>query len=332
MLGGGNILSADDFINQVQKNTKIQLYEVSQEEISAVEENIEDITLKTVPGTMKLHQVFVCGEQKISYRDVSCTCYETPCPGHELREFSVVPWGVNVPPQYQQNESSIPTQVQDTSKLQANPLGVPPQRQQNKFNVPTKVQDTPKLQANPPSPSSKSISKQETSERFKKKTAEREENFKRLLRDWHNSKSFGELLEKCNKCNLDEIEGQQRYIEDEGILQVDTYSMKLYPSDKPPLSGVNLDCRTTYPVRVRADGNCLPGVGSVFAFGNDERPCEIRARIVKELCCQKEHYVDEKKLKTCLPGCKGKILNSFAMYSDEYKPGTRLDNTQIEHF
>ena len=80
VLGGGNILSADDFINQVQKNTKIQLYEVSQGEISAVEEDIEDITKKTVPGTMKLHQVFVCGEQKISYRDVSCTCYETPCP------------------------------------------------------------------------------------------------------------------------------------------------------------------------------------------------------------------------------------------------------------
>jgi len=38
-----------------------------------------------------------------------------------------------------------------------------------------------------------------------------------------------------------------------------------------------------FPVTVRADGDCLAAAGSVFAYGSDESPAELRVRIVKEL-------------------------------------------------
>jgi len=58
VLEGADILSADDFIKNVQKHTKVSLYQIYQSDISVVEETIENSTLKTVPGTMRLHQIF----------------------------------------------------------------------------------------------------------------------------------------------------------------------------------------------------------------------------------------------------------------------------------
>ena len=53
------------------------------------------------------------------------------------------------------------------------------------------------------------------------------------------------------------------------------------------------DDRSRFPVRVRADGDCLPASGSVFAFGNDAHANEIRtqiARIAIKLALHKDYY------------------------------------------
>ena len=35
-----------------------------------------------------------------------------------------------------------------------------------------------------------------------------------------------------------------------------------------------------YPTIVRADGDCLPGYGSVFVYGDDSHATELRLRII----------------------------------------------------
>ena len=58
-------------------------------------------------------------------------------------------------------------------------------------------------------------------------------------------------------------------------LPVDTESLKIFPGDVP--------VPHCFPVKVRTNVNCLPGCGSVFAFGKDDHPAQIRVRIVHEL-------------------------------------------------
>ena len=67
-------------------------------------------------------------------------------------------------------------------------------------------------------------------------------------------------------------------------LLVDYQGLTLYPADA---SG-----NKTYPVTVRADGNCLPGCGSIFSFGNDQQPAELRACIVHEFALNYYHNLN----------------------------------------
>ena len=55
ILHGSDIRSGSDFVRQIRnQETSIELYEVSDKEIAL---KISKITVKTVPGTMKIHQV-----------------------------------------------------------------------------------------------------------------------------------------------------------------------------------------------------------------------------------------------------------------------------------
>lgn len=51
-----------------------------------------------------------------------------------------------------------------------------------------------------------------------------------------------------------------------------------------------------YPASAIANGDCLPGTGSVYAFGDDTRADEIRARIVVELVLNEDYYLEESNL------------------------------------
>ncbi|KAL3836889.1 hypothetical protein ACJMK2_022296 [Sinanodonta woodiana] len=109
-------------------------------------------------------------------------------------------------------------------------------------------------------------------------------------------------------------------------LNVDQQTMDIYPDDVQ-------QSYVTFPVSVKADGNCLPYSGSVLAFGNDRYGTEIRAKIIIEQTLYEEYYLQENYLKNGLDDPpKFDIKKAFAMYSDEYKHGTgRLnDKTTLQ--
>lgn len=128
----------------------------------------------------------------------------------------------------------------------------------------------------------------------------------------------------CHSLSLNSIVGAPRYILEEG-LSVDYTAIDVYPEDVP-------GDKTCFPVTVRADGNCLPASGSVFAFGNDDHSYEIRARIVVEMTLHKNYYLEDHNLingLTC-PQKPGYTAKALAMYSDEFVAGVQLTPSIIE--
>jgi len=70
-------MNAMTFVKTLQeRETSINLYIVQQDEINKIDRKIKLQELKSVPGTMKLHQVITSEYDKIRYRDVSCNCLE----------------------------------------------------------------------------------------------------------------------------------------------------------------------------------------------------------------------------------------------------------------
>ena len=102
-----------------------------------------------------------------------------------------------------------------------------------------------------------------------------------------------------------------------------TPTLDTYPPDTPLK-----DC---FPTEVIADGDCLPSCGSVFAIGTIPRVYEIRTHIVKELATHDEYYLNEDNLRKEYNDEKsvGHLLRAYAMYSEEYIPGVRLDQETI---
>ena len=69
---------------------------------------------------------------------------------------------------------------------------------------------------------------------------------------------------------------------------VDSNSLDLVPHGIP--MGEERDL---YPVQIYGDGNCLPRVASVFAYGDENRHNEMRLRMCHELITSKQRYLDE---------------------------------------
>ena len=149
-----------------------------------------------------------------------------------------------------------------------------------------------------------------------------EQEFADLLAALHTCDTFEELQQKCRTFIVEgDIMGTNRSIDNDKLL-VDCQALKIFPLDVPgPRS---------YPATVRADGDCLPGCGSVYAFGSDQHPAEIRVHIVHELALHEEYYLTEDNLrKGHSRDKKHKVKNSFRMYSEEYLPGIQLNEKTI---
>ena len=93
VMEGCDILSSRDFIRVVSPRTCIKLYVVEESDNMAIEDPLLTKTLKTLQGTMKVHQILAVSPENVLHRDVSCTCLHEACPEHCLREFSLAPWG-----------------------------------------------------------------------------------------------------------------------------------------------------------------------------------------------------------------------------------------------
>ncbi|XP_052789160.1 uncharacterized protein LOC128223800 [Mya arenaria] len=108
---------------------------------------------------------------------------------------------------------------------------------------------------------------------------------------------------------------------------IDQYAKDLMPDEvwEPEILRV--------PVRVGADGNCLPRCGSIFSFGSEDHHQEIRARIVIEMVENSDIYLDYKFLSQGRDENSEiraeQLPNHFAMYSDKFMPGSQLSPSKI---
>ena len=98
---------------------------------------------------------------------------------------------------------------------------------------------------------------------------------------------------------------------------VDGQAFSLLPDDTPLAKSV-------FPIPVMADGNCLPCVGSILAFGTQDRHLDMRLRIAVEMIKHRELYLDEEHL------TKGNDSNltktMIAHFSDTYMGQSLTDD------
>lgn len=84
---GQDVSSAKVFVESM-KDSDTDCRLVTEDQIIEEQIKLQKVSLKTIKGTMKLHQVITVSPGAVLYRDISCHCEEkTECPGHELKEF-----------------------------------------------------------------------------------------------------------------------------------------------------------------------------------------------------------------------------------------------------
>ena len=111
--------------------------------------------------------------------------------------------------------------------------------------------------------------------------------------------SFALLHHECEaqKPYVPLIQGRKRALISDKIM-IDTFATGLIPKD------LNSSQRL-FAGKVRADGDCLPGSGSVFAFGTDQQSDLLRLKIIHELVLNSDFYTSEKNM---LKGFVKKLL------------------------
>ncbi|CAC5410487.1 unnamed protein product [Mytilus coruscus] len=89
VLQGKDILDTASFIKSFNgKDSNIALVEVSRKEVEKNSKILSNLNLKTVSGTLKMHQLFITAFGEIEYRDISCFCRkDSEHSGHELKCF-----------------------------------------------------------------------------------------------------------------------------------------------------------------------------------------------------------------------------------------------------
>ncbi|GFR62951.1 vertnin [Elysia marginata] len=153
----------------------------------------------------------------------------------------------------------------------------------------------------------------------------------------HDDFSDGVVFTKLSDCNsFAEIQH-----EFDGLFLKDLYGSKRsvvgtrLPIDNLARLYVPKDLKTSklhFPVTVRADGNCLPACGSVYAFGEDINPELVRLHIIQELVTYQEYYLDKKNLVKgyCHPSKPNEMKKSYAMYSVYFIPNQTLSDEVIK--
>lgn len=143
------------------------------------------------------------------------------------------------------------------------------------------------------------------------------------MRQLRNCNTFAEVQTlRSELSTASSLDGKDRYVLDDRLL-VDEPSIDLYPDDVP-------NDTNYFPVSVRANGDCLPACESVFLYGTDVYPEEVRLKIIQELVLHKDSYLNAIYLSRGLENPCRNILKSYAMYSDEYEHGTVLTDRVIE--
>ncbi|VDI81079.1 Hypothetical predicted protein [Mytilus galloprovincialis] len=285
VLHGKDIMSAKSFVKNFQ-DSAVFVYEVGQQEIDNKAIILSKETLKPVPGTLKLHQIWYSGYGNILYRDVSCTCVKGSFhAGHDMKVHSLINRKAK---KQQKNEKKVNNQKQNTKE--------------------------------------RAMIKKDTGHYNHQKY--RKYYFARTLTELGQCQTYEEILEKCE--NIYRIIDEKGYridynyspnITNTGIA-IDERTHSILPSDIP-------HDVTLHPVKVSADGNCLPYSGSILVSGKEGMSEEIRVRIILESCIFKDAYLNQGFLERGFREKNNSLAKTFAFYSDEYANEV-LSNGEIE--
>lgn len=155
-------------------------------------------TLRTLAGTMKLHQLLAVSPLQLQYRDVSCRCSTELCQGHSWTHFCLAPWGSPLPteqnqvPKSQSGCSKRKLETPKCRKMESEPENPTRQAKQQKVDAGQSSKNkTPAQEA----PASESL-------------------YKQHLEDLKQAQNFLELQHQCQTFVIKEnIHGTHRYFQ-----------------------------------------------------------------------------------------------------------------------
>ncbi|CAG2186302.1 unnamed protein product [Mytilus edulis] len=286
---GADILTADAFIKSIETGTKIKLYEVKEPDVLEVDKRIP-IPLKTIPGTMKIHQIFTESERKLRYRGISCI--DVHCSDHLCDSFEFSAGGGT-----------------DEAKLinKSEPL-VSTSTPYTDLNLEIK----------------NSYKKDVILQRKMEKDKTCQNKNSSLLQTLQQCGSFEHLQITCLESITETLHGKDRFIEKDNFA-IDNRSMKLFPDDvctDKTLFPVQ--------VRADGNCLPACGSVFVFgndSYADEIRAHIIKELSLNKKFYLDKNYLsnafgtdDQNK----------NILKSFAMYSDEYTHGVVLTERSIE--
>ena len=291
---GQSVTSAQTFINTI-KDSKIIVQEISEEEILAKQIKLENVNLKPIAGTFKIHQFTSDSPDMIAWRELSCLCRKgNECEGHRFANGNLIA---------SKNETNECT----TTKSK------PIDKTDNDIIMPDNkgIKNEKEIRTN-------------TLELLE---SERNKKFEEYLKILRGCRTYKGLKDKCKTISVEDFPCIPQSV---GVLkcslEVDVDAIDKCPDDIP-------DDRSLYPCVVHADGNCLPSCGSVFAFERPNYTSEIRVRIIKELTSNDKLYLDHTFLSLGLPEIDDSrnLPRIYSMYSDMYVPGVQLDNKAVRN-
>ena len=340
-------MDAASFVRELN-NTTIQLYEVKESMINTVDEGIP--TLKTIPRTMKLHQIFTLSRLELKYRDISyldidckehaCDNFVFPIEGkkkvstneeknadHCDTDFPEILTQENF--DSDQHDTKRSDQDDQMHQLRNCATFEDVQLLFPRSTTETLVIDNHDLSNDNiylvglSSNSKKYKDDENDAERIEvvkddddltMKQVKNDHDTAAQMRQLRNCNTFAEVQTLCSELSTaSSLDGKDRYVLDDKLL-VDESSIDLYPDDVP-------NDTNYFPFSVRANGDCLPACGSVFLYGTDVNPEEVRLKIIQELVLHKDSYLNATYLSRGLENPCRNILKSYAMYSHEYEHG-----------
>ncbi|KAL3857183.1 hypothetical protein ACJMK2_011875 [Sinanodonta woodiana] len=232
-------------------NTLIQVYLVRDVDIHSMETKYKN-PLLTVPGTTKLHQIFIDKPDVIKYRDVSCVCYKQCCKDHQLQTFSLLPG----------------TKAEESKRVFSKGKSETNRKQDNSFkDIP--VTDEKKKQTTLNGRTDEDL----------QEVRRKEGTFRRILKSLQARDTFINLKKQCAiiKNQIGYTHGTPRSYHN---FQAEPILQSILPN--------NIYVNGDTAVKVKADGDCLLACGSVFAYGNNLHVFEMRIQIVAELTLNEE--------------------------------------------
>lgn len=106
---GADLSDAKTLFNNLKEKTSIQLHYISEDDVELFKKVVPS-TLPVLKGTMKVHQIFSEGNDKIAYRDVSCFCrLSNICKCYQTKYFCIKI--------LQKNKNLLNKTIQDPSKI-----------------------------------------------------------------------------------------------------------------------------------------------------------------------------------------------------------------------